>query len=105
MKVELYLSDYATKTDLKLATGINTSDFAKKTDLADLNSDVDKLNMDKFKNVPNRLGSLNKKTQYENRALTRKLQLGPSGPIWESKPSEHACISISKCNWEVWGVL
>ena len=58
MKVELYLSDYATKTDLKLATGINTSDFAKKTDLADLNSDVDQLNIDKLKNVPNGLSSL-----------------------------------------------
>ena len=30
VKVELDLSNYATKGDLKNATGVNTSDFAKK---------------------------------------------------------------------------
>ena len=30
MKVELDLSNYATKADLKNATGVDTSDFAKK---------------------------------------------------------------------------
>ena len=34
-----------------------------------------------------------------DQALTRKLQLGPSGPKWESKRSEHACISMAKCSW------
>ena len=29
VKVELDLSNYATKTDLKNATGVDTSDFAK----------------------------------------------------------------------------
>ena len=29
-KVELYLSNHATKADLKNATGVDTSDFAKK---------------------------------------------------------------------------
>ena len=32
VKVELDLSDYTTKTDLKIATGIDTSSFAKKVD-------------------------------------------------------------------------
>ena len=32
-KVELDLSNYATKADLKNATDIDTSDFAKKTNL------------------------------------------------------------------------
>ena len=32
VKVELELSNYARKTDLKNATGVDTSDFAKKTD-------------------------------------------------------------------------
>ena len=36
VKVELDLSYYATKTDIKNATGIDTSDFAKKTNLANL---------------------------------------------------------------------
>ena len=32
VKVELYLSNYATKTDSKNATGVDTSKFAKKVD-------------------------------------------------------------------------
>ena len=46
VKVELDLSNYATKSDLKNASGVDTSSFAKKTDLAKLKSDVDKLNID-----------------------------------------------------------
>ena len=30
MKVEFHLSNYATKADLKIATGVDTSKFAKK---------------------------------------------------------------------------
>ena len=47
VKVELDLSNYATETDLKNATGVDTSKFAKKVDLANLKSDVDKLDIDK----------------------------------------------------------
>ena len=36
-EVELDLSNYATKTDLKNATEIDTSSFAKKVNLASLN--------------------------------------------------------------------
>ena len=43
MKVELDLSNYATKADLKEATNVDTSDFAKKNDLANLKSDLEKL--------------------------------------------------------------
>ena len=43
MKVELDLSNYAIKTGLKNVTGIDTSSFAKKVDLASLKSDVDEL--------------------------------------------------------------
>ena len=50
VKVELDLSNYATKADLKNITGVDTSDFAKKTDLANLKSDVDKLDINKLKN-------------------------------------------------------
>ena len=49
VKVELDLSNYATKMDLKNATGIDTSSFAKKFDLAKLKSNVDKLDVDKLK--------------------------------------------------------
>ena len=49
MKVELDLSNYATKTDLKNAAGIDKSSLAKKVDLASLKSNVDKLDIDKLK--------------------------------------------------------
>ena len=58
VKIELDLSNHVTKTDLKFATGVDTSYFAKKTDLANLKSDVDKLDIDKFKNVPSNLTTL-----------------------------------------------
>ena len=61
MKVELDLSNYATKADLKNATGVDTLDSAKETDLANLKSDVDKLDIDKLKNVPTNLSNLKSK--------------------------------------------
>ena len=36
-KVALDFSNYATKSDLKIATDVNTSKFTKKADLASLN--------------------------------------------------------------------
>ena len=40
VKVELDLSNYAIKADLKNATGVDTSDFAKKTNLPNLKSNL-----------------------------------------------------------------
>ena len=51
VKIELYLSNYATKADFQNAAGVDTSDFSKKNDLSNLKSDVDKLDIDKLKNV------------------------------------------------------
>ena len=48
---EVDLSNYAAKADLKNAATVDTSDFAKKTDIANLKSDVDKLDIQKLKNV------------------------------------------------------
>ena len=61
VKVELDLSNYATKADLKNATGVHTSKFAKKVDLANLKSNEDKLDIDKLKNVPTNLSNLKSK--------------------------------------------
>ena len=61
MKVELDLYDYATKADLKSAAGVDTSTFAKKVDLASLKSNVDKLDIDRLKNVPTNLNNLKSK--------------------------------------------
>ena len=43
VKVELDLSNYATKADLKNASGLDKSKFAKKVDSANLKSDADNL--------------------------------------------------------------
>ena len=48
-KLELDFPNYATKSDLKNATGVTTLQFAKKADLASLKSDVDELDIDKLK--------------------------------------------------------
>ena len=61
MRVGLYLSNYATKTDLKNATGLDTSSFVKKVDLSNLKSNIDKLDIDKLKNVPTNLSNLKSK--------------------------------------------
>ena len=62
VKFELDLSNFATKTDLKNATGIDTSSFAEKVNLANLKSNVDKLDIDKLKIIPTNLSNLKSKT-------------------------------------------
>ena len=44
------MSGYATKAELKSATGIHTSNFALKSKLASLKTEVDKLDIDKIIN-------------------------------------------------------
>ena len=58
VKVELDLSNYATKADLKNKTSVDTSKFAKKVDLVSLKSNVNKLDIDKLKNVLSNLSNL-----------------------------------------------
>ena len=62
VKFELDLPNFATKTDLKNATGIDTSPFAEKVNLANLKSNVDKLDIDKLKIIPTNLSNLKSKT-------------------------------------------
>ena len=61
VKIELDLSNYATKVDLKYATSVDTSYFAKKNYLANLNSHVGKLGINKLKNVQSNLSNLKKR--------------------------------------------
>ena len=56
-KVELDFSSYATKLYLKNATGVDTSKFARNSDLASLKPDVGELDIDKLKNVSSGLES------------------------------------------------
>ena len=52
IKVELDLTNYATKTDLKKITHVDVSSFASKTNLAALKTEVDKIDVDKLKTTP-----------------------------------------------------
>ena len=47
VKVELDLSTYATKTDLKTLTEFDTSSFAKRIDLASLKYNIGQVDIDK----------------------------------------------------------
>ena len=61
VKVELDFSNYATKSDSKNATGVDTSKFAKKFDLTSLKRNIDKLDIDKLKNIPTNASNLKSK--------------------------------------------
>ena len=51
IKVELDLSNYATKDDVKNITHVDVSSYASKTNLAALKTEVDKIDTDKLKTV------------------------------------------------------
>ena len=58
IKVELHLTNYATKDDVKNITHVDVSSYASKTNLAALKTEVDKIDIDKLKTVPNDLAKL-----------------------------------------------
>ena len=58
VKVELDLSNYATKDDVKNITHVDVSSFASKTNLAELKTEVNKLDTDKLKATPTDLAKL-----------------------------------------------
>ena len=72
IKVELDLSNYATKDDVKNITHVDVSSYATKTNLAALKTEVDKIDVDKLKTTPADLAKLSnvvkndvvKKTDY-----------------------------------------
>ena len=72
IKVELDLTNYATKTDLKNIAHVGVSSFASKTNLAGLKTEVDKIDVEKLKTRPIDLAKLSnvvknevvKKTDY-----------------------------------------
>ena len=73
INVKVDLSNYATKTDLKNVSHIDTSSFALKTNLANRKTEVDKVDIDKLAQVPADLSKLSdvvkndvvKKTMYD----------------------------------------
>ena len=52
VKVELILSNYATKKDLKNITHADTSPYVLKTNVASLKTEIDKLYIPKLTTIP-----------------------------------------------------
>ena len=83
VKVELDLTNYATKTDLKIFTHVDVSSFACKTNLAALKTEVDKIVVDKLKATPIDLDRLinlvkndvAKKTDYNTKVPSIEAQI------------------------------
>ena len=83
VKVELDLTNYATKTDLKNITHVDASSFASKTNLAALKTEVDKIDTDKLKTAPADLAKLTnaiendvvKKNDYNTKVTSIEAQI------------------------------
>ena len=83
VKVELDLTNYATKTDLKNITHVDVSSFASKTNLAALKTEVDKIDTNKLKTAPADLAKLTnaiendvvKKTDYNTKVTSIEAQI------------------------------
>ena len=58
IKVKIDLSNYATKEDIKNITHVDTSSFASKTNLSNLKTEVDQLDIEKLVPVPTDLSKL-----------------------------------------------
>ena len=65
IQVELDLTNYSTKTDLKNITHTDVSSFASKTNLAALKTELDKIDVDKLKTVPDDLAKLSNVVKNE----------------------------------------
>ena len=61
INVKVDLSNYATIKDIKNITHIDTSSFALKSNLANLKTEVDRLDIYKLKSLPNNLSKLKAK--------------------------------------------
>ena len=92
IKVEIDLSNYATKTDIKNFTHVDTSGFALKTNLANLKTEVVKLDTGKLKTIPVDLSKLSnvvkieaiKKTEY-NKLVNKVNNIDTSGFLLKTK--------------------
>ena len=65
IKIELDLSNYATKDDVKNITHVDVSSYASKTNLAALKTEVDKIDTDELKAVSDDLAKLNNVVKNE----------------------------------------
>ena len=65
IKVKIDLNNYATKTNIKNISHVDTSSFALKTNLANLKTEVDKLDIDKLVPIPVDLSKLSDVVQND----------------------------------------
>ena len=96
INVKVDLSNYATKADIKNISHADTSSFALKTNLANLKTEVDKLDIDKLVPVPVDLSKLSdvvkndvvKKTEYD-KSVAKKDNIDTSGFVLKTKYDEN----------------
>ena len=92
INVKVDLSNCATKTDLKIASHVDVSNFALKSNLASLRTEVDKLDIDKLVPVPVDLSKLSdfvkndvvKKIKY-NKLVTKVGNINTKNFVKKSK--------------------
>ena len=102
IKVKIDLSNYATKADIKNISHIHTSIFALKTNLANLKSKADKLDIDQLKPLPTYLSKLSyvvkndvvKKADY-NKLVTKVDNTDTSGLV-----KKNDC-NVKSLKWKV----
>ena len=87
INVKVYLSSYATKTDLKNVTHVDTSSFALKANLASLKTEVDKLDIDKLAPVPVDLSKLSDvvKKAVHDKLVTKVNNIDTSEFVFKTK--------------------
>ena len=91
INVKVDLSNYATKADIKNISHVDTSSFALKTNLANLKTEVDKLDINKLVAVPVHLSKLSdvvkndvKKTDYD-KLVDKVDNIDSSGYVLKTK--------------------
>ena len=103
IKVKVHLSNYATKADIKNISHVDTSSFSLKINLANLKTEVDKLDIDKLVPVPVDLSKLIhvvkndvlKKDVY-NKEVAKVDNINTSEFVLKTKYDTHKLESESK---------
>ena len=92
INVKVDLSNYVTKTDFKNARHVDVSSFLRKSNLASLKTEVDKLDIDNLTPVPNNLAKLSngvkndvvKKTVYD-KIVTKVSNIDTTGFVLKTR--------------------
>ena len=92
INVKVDLSNYATKADIKNISHVDTSSFVLKTNLANLKTEVNKLNIDKLKPVATDLSKLSNAVKNDlvkkadsNKLVTKVDNIDTSGFVSKTK--------------------